>query len=88
MNSKDVKKIIPIILAGGTGSRLWPLSRKSFPKQFLNLLEDEYTMLQTTYKRIENIDEDKVYLIINTLNQLDADIIRNKLLLKVLPLKV
>ncbi len=57
MNSKDVRKIIPIILAGGTGSRLWPLSRKSFPKQFLNLLEDEYTMLQNTYKRIENIDE-------------------------------
>ncbi len=39
-------------------------------------------------ERIENIDEDKVYLIINALNQLDADAIRNKLLLKVLPLKV
>ena len=56
MNTKKIIKIIPIILAGGTGSRLWPLSRKSFPKQFLNLLEDKYTMLQTTYKRIENID--------------------------------
>ena len=50
-------KIIPIILAGGTGSRLWPLSRKSFPKQFINLLDDEYTMLQKTYKRIENFDD-------------------------------
>ncbi len=49
-------KIIPIILAGGTGSRLWPLSRKSFPKQFLNLLDDGYTMLQKTYKRIESLD--------------------------------
>ena len=48
-------KIIPIILAGGTGSRLWPLSRKSFPKQFLNLLDHNYTMLQSTYKRIENL---------------------------------
>mgnify|MGYP006233523069 FL=1 len=48
--------IIPIILAGGTGSRLWPSSRKSFPKQFLNLLDDEYTMLQKTYKRIENLN--------------------------------
>ena len=57
MSSKKIKKIIPIILAGGTGSRLWPLSRKSFPKQFLNLLSDEYTMLQTTYKRIENIED-------------------------------
>ena len=49
--------IIPIILAGGTGSRLWPLSRKSFPKQFISLLEkDNNTLLQQTYKRIENLE--------------------------------
>ena len=54
---KTEKKIIPIILAGGTGTRLWPLSRKSFPKQFLNLLDDEYTLLQSTYQRIENLDD-------------------------------
>ena len=53
---KTEKKIIPIILAGGTGTRLWPLSRKSFPKQFLNLLDKQFTMLQKTYKRIENLD--------------------------------
>ena len=39
-------------------------------------------------ERIENLDEDTVYFIINTLNQLNVDLIRNKLLLKVLPLKV
>ena len=39
-------------------------------------------------KHKTNIDEDKVYFIFNTLNQLNADLIRNKLLLKVLPLKV
>ena len=39
-------------------------------------------------KKIEDIDDDTVYFIINTLNQLNADLIRNKLLLKVLPLKV
>ncbi len=55
MSLKEINKIVPIILAGGTGSRLWPLSRKSFPKQFLNLLDDEFTMLQKTYKRIENL---------------------------------
>ena len=56
MSSKNITKIIPIILAGGSGSRLWPLSRKSFPKQFINLInDDEYTLLQRTYKRIENI---------------------------------
>ena len=38
--------------------------------------------------KIENIDEDTIYFIINTLNQLNVDLIRNKLLLKVLPLKV
>ena len=38
--------------------------------------------------RIEDIDDDTVYFIINTLNQLNADLIRNKLLLKILPLKV
>ena len=38
--------------------------------------------------RIEDIDDDTVYFIINTLNQLNVDLIRNKLLLKVLPLKV
>ena len=49
--------IIPIILAGGTGSRLWPLSRESYPKQFLSLADEEdYTSLQKTYKRIENLE--------------------------------
>ena len=58
MTSKSIFKIVPVILAGGTGSRLWPLSRKSFPKQFLNLLnDDKYTMLQKTYKRIENFED-------------------------------
>ncbi len=52
-----MQKIIPVILAGGTGSRLWPLSRESFPKQFLQLTEqDNYTLLQKTYKRIEDIE--------------------------------
>ena len=39
-------------------------------------------------EKIENLDEDTVYFIINTLNQINVDLIRNKLLLKVLPLKV
>tara|TARA_Y100000589_G_scaffold298045_1_gene306275 strand:+ start:74 stop:1522 length:1449 start_codon:yes stop_codon:yes gene_type:complete len=49
--------IVPIILAGGSGSRLWPLSRKSYPKQFLSLVEgDKNTLLQRTYKRIKNLE--------------------------------
>lgn len=48
--------IIPVILCGGTGSRLWPLSRKSFPKQYLKLdIDEKYTLLQSTQKRISNM---------------------------------
>ena len=40
-----MKSITPVILAGGTGTRLWPLSRKSYPKQFSNIFE-EYSLYQ------------------------------------------
>ena len=43
--------IQPIILAGGTGSRLWPLSRELYPKQLLNLTEN-CSLLQPTLKRV------------------------------------
>lgn len=43
-------KIIPVILAGGSGSRLWPLSRESYPKQFLSLL-GQHSLLQETVFR-------------------------------------
>ena len=52
-----MNNIIPIILAGGTGSRLWPLSRESYPKQFLPLIDSENdTLLQKTYKRIADLE--------------------------------
>jgi mannose-1-phosphate guanylyltransferase/mannose-6-phosphate isomerase len=44
------KKIIPVILSGGSGTRLWPVSRKSFPKQFWPLIS-ERTMLAETALR-------------------------------------
>ena len=48
--------IIPVILCGGTGSRLWPLSRKSYPKQFLSISSNSTkSLLQTTQDRIKNI---------------------------------
>tara|TARA_B100000989_G_scaffold59069_1_gene40235 strand:+ start:5183 stop:6625 length:1443 start_codon:yes stop_codon:yes gene_type:complete len=46
------KKIIPVILCGGSGSRLWPLSRQSFPKQFLILNNKKNSLLQNTYLRL------------------------------------
>ena len=48
--------IIPIILCGGSGTRLWPLSRKSFPKQFLSINNNENkSLLQNTQQRIQKI---------------------------------
>ena len=46
--------IIPVILSGGTGSRLWPLSRELYPKQLLPLV-NQFTMLQNTVMRAEGI---------------------------------
>lgn len=48
-----------LIMAGGTGTRFWPLSRRGYPKQFLNLVEDDKSMLQLTYERINKFVEDK-----------------------------
>jgi mannose-1-phosphate guanylyltransferase/mannose-1-phosphate guanylyltransferase/mannose-6-phosphate isomerase len=47
--------IIPVILAGGSGTRLWPLSRKLYPKQLLPLL-GEHTLVQNTLRRLEGLD--------------------------------
>ena len=46
--------IIPIILAGGSGTRLWPLSRELYPKQFLPLMGDR-SLLQDTLFRIDGV---------------------------------
>jgi len=50
-----LSKIIPVILSGGSGTRLWPLSRKQYPKQYLPLVGDN-TMLQETILRLEGLD--------------------------------
>ena len=54
---KHKAKVIPVILCGGKGTRLWPLSRKSFPKQFLSLSSsNENSLLQNTQKRLKGIE--------------------------------
>ena len=71
----------PVILAGGSGTRLWPLSRERFPKQFLSLV-GEGTMLQQTVMRLEAMgvetppplvvcNEDHRYLVIEQLGAVD-----------------
>lgn len=46
--------LLPVILSGGSGTRLWPLSREAYPKQFL-ALAGEQTMLQATWQRVAPI---------------------------------
>lgn len=47
--------IFPVILSGGAGSRLWPLSRETYPKQLIALVE-ERTLLQATARRLDSVD--------------------------------
>jgi len=56
-------EIFAVILAGGTGSRLWPLSRQSLPKQFL-ALDGHASLLQTTINRLAPVIEAKNVLIV------------------------
>jgi mannose-1-phosphate guanylyltransferase/mannose-6-phosphate isomerase len=57
-----------IILCGGSGTRLWPLSRKNFPKQFLKLYSD-YSLLQETFLRMQEIVPAKnIFLVTNKEN--------------------
>ncbi|MDB3959200.1 hypothetical protein N9407_00160 [Candidatus Pelagibacter sp.] len=74
---------------------LYEINKSEMPRDIQEMINNKETgaaLLRITEvigpEKIEDIDDDTVYFIINTLNQLNADLIRNKLLLKVLPLKV
>ena len=57
MKSGSNKSLVPVILSGGSGKRLWPLSRNCFPKQFVSLSSDsKLTLIQETLQRIQNFD--------------------------------
>lgn len=56
--------ITPVIMAGGSGTRLWPLSRGNYPKQFLKLA-GVYTMLQNTLNRLNGLQHSPAMLICN-----------------------
>ena len=51
-----------IIMAGGVGSRFWPLSRRERPKQFLDILGTGETLLQQTFRRFRPICTKEEYL--------------------------
>lgn len=57
--------IVPVIVAGGSGSRLWPLSRQLNPKQFLPLADANQSMLQATILRLRGLEASTPLLICN-----------------------
>lgn len=56
--------LLPVIMAGGSGSRLWPMSRTFYPKQFLTLFGD-LSMLQTTVARLNGLNHEDPLVICN-----------------------
>ncbi len=75
--------IIPLIIAGGSGTRLWPISREHYPKQLWSFSKDGYTLLQRTAKRLEKIpdvlppivlcNENHRFMVAEQLRQMDLD---------------
>ena len=57
--------VIPVIMSGGSGSRLWPLSRQLNPKQFLPLADNSLSMLQSTLQRLDGLGAALPQLICN-----------------------
>ncbi|WP_062352120.1 mannose-1-phosphate guanylyltransferase/mannose-6-phosphate isomerase [Pseudoxanthomonas mexicana] len=75
-------KLQPVLLSGGSGTRLWPLSREAYPKQFLPLAGDD-TMVQATWRRVEAIadlapivvaNEEHRFLVAEQLRQIGAPV--------------
>ena len=55
--SGSKKKLLPVILSGGSGTRLWPLSRECYPKQYLKIGDfNKLSLLQETYLRLEGLE--------------------------------
>ena len=52
--------IQPVVLSGGSGTRLWPLSREKYPKQLLALVGGEDTLLQATVRRVDGLAEGRL----------------------------
>ena len=73
--------MIPVILSGGSGTRLWPLSRKQRPKQFLPVVDSKCSLLQSTLIRLQGVqdlqspvivcNEDHRFIVAEQLNELN-----------------
>lgn len=68
-------KIIPVILCGGSGTRLWPLSREEMPKQFLHMIGD-LSLLQETALRAMRVAKAEAHEVVTiTLDQMRKKVI-------------
>ena len=77
----DIQPIVPVVLCGGTGSRLWPISRESFPKQFVEVSEN-HSLFEQTIKNVSGAQFDRPlviaseahrFLVLKHLNALDVE---------------
>ncbi|MEN8130769.1 MAG: mannose-1-phosphate guanylyltransferase/mannose-6-phosphate isomerase [Pseudomonadota bacterium] len=56
VESQNKRVLVPVILSGGSGTRLWPMSRQYYPKQFIPLLGEE-SLFQATLQRLQGLDD-------------------------------
>lgn len=76
MSGTESIKIVPVILSGGTGSRLWPVSRASFPKQLWPLLSENSMLQDTALRAIGSIFTDPIIICNNDHRFLIAEQLR------------
>ena len=62
--TNHVTNIVPVLLCGGVGSRLWPVSRQGRPKQYLNLMGSD-SMLQQTLSRLSGLEHASPIIVCN-----------------------
>ncbi len=65
-------KVVAVILAGGSGTRLWPLSQPGAPKQFLRLF-GQRTLLQQTVERIRDLHVDRILILTGAEQRMETD---------------
>ena len=64
MDNTPTRQLVPVILSGGSGSRLWPMSRAHYPKQLLPLVTEQ-TLLQDTVSRLDGLDARQPDLVVH-----------------------